>query len=183
MIIYNLPLDDLVFWKLNENGDPIYTSDILFEAWQKGFVTVSRFSWRGAAYTASYVEKKRDGRLRCEYEGVGLTPEKCRMSRRPGIAYDYYMEHYDELWKNNGLSVSRDVNSSGHLGLPRYFRKLAEKGCGYDAFLDYQKRALDRSNVLAPLEIENGSFDLNSINRMLEFEEREILSKKVNKFI
>lgn len=181
MIGYNFFIPDLEFWKLNDNGDPIYTSEILHGLWKKGIVAVSNYSWRGAAYTASYVEKKRDGRLQVEYEAVGLTPEKSRMSRRPGIAHDYYVEHFEDIWKNNGLNVSRDVNKSGHLGIPRYFRKLAEKYGHDDLLLDFQKRSLERSNILAPLELRNSSFDLNSIGDMLAFEEREILSRKVNK--
>lgn len=178
MILYNADIDDLVFFKLNDNGDPIYTSDTLNRLWKdKGFVTISPFSWRGAAYTASYVEKKRDGRKLCEYTAVGIEPEKARMSRRPGLAYEYYMENADELWKNYGLSVDRTVNSSGHLGMPRYFRKLAEsKGVGYDAFLEAQKRSLDRSNILNPLKVDNSSFDLQNVAKMLEFEQREFLS-------
>lgn len=181
MIVYNLPLDDLGFWKTNDNGDPIYTSELIHSLWQKGICSVSPYNWRTAAYTARYVEKKRDGRLMAEYEAVGLTPEKCRCSRRPGIAHDYYMEHYEDIWRNNGLNVDRTVNSKGHLGIPRYFRKLAENGVGFENFLEFQKRSLDRQNLLNPLNVDNSSFDLDSIRQMLEFEEREILSTKVNK--
>lgn len=185
-IVYNVPLDDLEFWKLNKNGDPIYTSETIHSLWQRGICAVGRYSWLGAAYTASYVEKKRDGRLMCEYTAVGLTPEKCRMSRRPGIAHDYYMENYMDLWKNNGMSVDRTVNSSAHIGMPRYFHKLAYKyrkdyPDGYEAFLDFQKRSLERSNVMNPFKIDNSSFDLDRVNDMLQFEERELLSTTVNK--
>lgn len=184
MILYNLFIPDLHFWKCNDNGDPIYTSEIIDKLWGRGFVTVSHFSWRGAAYTASYVEKKRDGRMLCEYTAVGLEPEKCRMSRRPGIAYDYYCDNAADLWNNNGLAVDRDVNSSGKLGLPRYFRKLAEKhGIGLSEFYEFQKRSLERSNILTPLKVENTSFDLDRIGEMLMFEEREVLSQQKNKKI
>lgn len=183
MILYNADITDLVFFKLNDNGDPIYTSDTLSRLWKyRGFVTVSRFSWRGAAYTASYVEKKRDGRKLCEYTAVGLEPERARMSRRPGLAYEYYLENADSLWKNYGLSVDRTVNSSGHLGMPRYFRKLAEEiGVGRDAYLEAKERSLERSNLLNPLKVENSSFDLQNVSKMLEFEQREFLSNKRNK--
>lgn len=185
MILYNALISDLVFFKLNDNGDPIYTSDTLSNLWKnRGFVTVSRFSWRGAAYTASYVEKKRDGRKLCEYTAVGLEPEKARMSRRPGLAFDFYCDHADELWKNNGLSVDRDVNSSGHLGMPRYFRKLAlDKGIGTEAFLEAQQRSIDHQNIVNPLKVENSSFDLGNVAKMLEFEQREFLSNKRNKIL
>lgn len=179
MIIFNLPLTDLEYWKCNKNGDPIYISETISSLWHKGFCTISPFNWRSAAYTARYVEKKLDGRRLNEYTAVGLTPEKARCSRRPGIAHQYYLDHCDELWDNNGLNVSRDVNATGHLGLPRYFRKLAvDKGIGIHAFQRYQKRCLDRQNILNEFELKQSSFDLDSIHDMLKFEEREILSKK-----
>lgn len=180
-IVYNVDLYDLEFWKLNSNGDPIYTSEIIHSLWKKGICAVGNFSWLGAAYTASYVEKKRDGRLMCEYEAVGLTPEKCRCSRRPGIAHQYYLDHYEDLWKNNGLNVDRSVNSNGHLGIPRYFRKLADKYGHFDLLSDFQKRCLDRGNILNPFKLDNSSFDLDHVTELLEFEEREILSKTKNK--
>lgn len=182
MILYGVDIPDLEFWKSNDNGDPIYISDIFNSLWQKGFVTISKFSWRGAAYAASYVEKKLDGRRLDEYTAVGLTPEKARMSRRPGIAYDYYQEHSLDIWKNNGLSVPRDVNSSGKLGIPRYFRKLAEKDTGsadYAAFLEWQNRMLCHSNFANEFKVKNSSFDLDRVRDLLEFEQREILMQKV----
>lgn len=183
LICYGLPLDDLEFWKLDNEGCPIYTSDIIDKAWHKGFCSISSFAWRNAAYTASYVEKKRDGRMKCEYTAVGLTPEACRMSRRPGIAHEYYLENYENIWKNNGLNVSRDVNSAGKLGIPRYFRKLAEDGIGSDEFNSWRKDINNLSNTLNVFNLQNSSFDLARVRDMLEFQEREILSRSKNKSI
>ena len=89
LIVFNLPLDDLEFWKIDNQGAPVYVSDTIHSLWQNGICSISKFAWLNAAYTAGYVEKKRDGRANCEYTAVGLTPEGCRMSRRPGIAHDY----------------------------------------------------------------------------------------------
>lgn len=184
LMVFNLPLDDLEFWKLDTQKAPVYTSDTIHKLWQKGICSISKFAWLNAAYTAGYVEKKRDGRANCEYTVVGLTPEGCRMSRRPGIAYEYYLDHYHDIWKNNGLNVFRDVNSSGKLGIPRYFRKLAvDKGIGLDDFLSWQKDLNNLSNVLNPLKVENSSFDLGRVRDLLKFEEREILSRQKNKVL
>lgn len=186
LIVYNVDLPDLVFWKCNDQGDPIYFSEKLDEIWRRrGFVTVSRFSWRGAAYAASYVEKKRDGRALVEYTAVGLEPEKARMSRRPGLAFEYYQEHADELWDNNGLSVDRTVNKKGKLGLPRYFRKLActKPYNGFDSFGRWMERSLDHSNVVMPFKVDNSSFDLDDVASMLRFEEKNFLSTAKNKKI
>ena len=104
------------------------------------------------------------------------------MSRRPGIAHDYYIKHYEDIWKNNGLNVSRDINSSGKLGIPRYFRKLAtEKGIGFDNFLVWQKELNNISNILNPLKVEQSSFDLGRVRELLKFEERNILSRQENR--
>lgn len=181
-ILYNLFIPDLQFWKLDNEGQPIYTSEIIHSLWKKGICSISSFAWLNAAYTASYVEKKRDGRANCEYTAVGLVPEGCRMSRRPGISYDYYIDHYEDLWKNNGLDVSRSVNSSGHLGIPRYFRKLAEeKGIGRKEFVEWRDRVQEQSLLNNEFKLYNSSFDDNRIIDFLRFQEREILSRKKNK--
>lgn len=186
MILYGVDIPDLEYWKANNTGDPIYISEVINSLWQKGFVTISPFSWHGAAYAASYVEKKLDGRRLDEYTAVGLTPEKARMSRRPGIAFEYYQDHSVDIWDNSGLSVPRVVNSSGKLGIPRYFRKLAESDPGsdhYKAFLRWKERVQDQSLFLNNFKVQNSSFDLDHIQDMLKFEEREVLSRKVHKKI
>lgn len=185
LILYNVPFDDLCYWKANDTGQPIYISDTLSDLWRnRGFCTISPFSWLGAAYTASYVEKKRDGRKLCEYTALGLAPERSFCSRRPGLAHDYYFDHEEEIWQNNGLNVSRSVNGSGHLGIPRYFRKLAEKTVeGRQMLFEYEKRQLEKSNILNPLTIDNSSFDVDNVKLMLQFNEREILNKTHSKKI
>lgn len=180
LILFNVPFDDLEYIRLDDQGQPVFTSLLVDKLWQKGIHTISKFSWLNAAYTAGYVEKKLYGRRQDEYLALGLQPEGCRMSRRPGIAYDYYMDHYQDIWKNGGLDVDRSVNSSGKLGIPRYFRKLAEKK-GYDDFLAWQKRTNEKSNILNPLKVEQSSFDLGRVRDMLAFEERTILSRQKNR--
>ena len=178
MIVYNLLIPDLCFYKLNNNGDPLYTSDIIDSLWQKGFVVIGKFNWRSAAYTARYVEKKRDGRAMVEYSALDLEPERCRCSRRPGISYDYYLDNYKDIWFNNGLLVPRIVNSNGRLGIPRYFRKLAtDKGIGFEDFQEWQRKSLEQQNIINPHNLNNSSFDLSNIDDMLKFEEKEILSR------
>lgn len=182
VICFNMFIPDLKFYKTNPLGDCLYTSEILDSLWGKGYVVIGLFNWRNAAYTARYVEKKRDGRAMIEYTALGLEPEKCRCSRRPGIAYDYYESNYQDIWKNNGLLVPRDVNSSGKLGIPRYFRRLAEeKEIGLEDFYKWRERSLNRQNILNPYEVSNSSFDLDHVREMLEFEERDFLSRKAQR--
>lgn len=184
MIIYNVDFHDLKFYKFNDHGDPLYTSSQLDSLWGKGYVVVGQFNWLSAAYTASYVEKKRDGRKNTEYELLGLVSERCRCSRKPGLSYDFYIEHYDQIWKQDGFNVDRTVRNTGKLGIPRYFRKLAEdKGIGFDEYLDFKKRCLDRSNLQNFFKLQNSSFnaDRDGILDMLKYEEREILNRSFTK--
>lgn len=190
LIIYNLPLDDLEFWKLDNEGQPMYTSDLIHKLWKRGLCSISSFAWLNAAYTASYVEKKRDGRMMQEYTAVGLTPESCRMSRRPGIAYDFYKEHYKEIWQNDGFFVDRTVNKSGKLGIPRYFQKLANKvydkdgsSLGFDYFKKWRESKSDEVYLNNAEFLQNSSFDLSRVADLHKFQEREILSRQKNKKI
>lgn len=177
-IIFNCPIDDLVFWKVNDNGDPIYLSDLLTDLWSFGFTTITPFSWVCSAYVAKYVEKKSFGYDASEYKAFGLEPEKSFCSRRPGIAYDYYVSNYADIWKNNGMNVSRDIVSNGHLGIPRYFRKLAlEKGIGREEFLESEQNTLQKQNFDRSFKIDNSSFDLSRVTNMLKFEEENVINR------
>lgn len=184
LIVYNLDIPDLEFWKLDNEKQPIFTSEIIHSLWKKGICSISKFAWLNAAYTASYVEKKRDGRLSCEYSAVGLSPETCRMSRKPGIAYKFYKQNSIDIWNNNGLDVDRTVNKTGHLGIPRYFHKLAIKEgskAEKEAFFAWKEER--RKNMVKENEffLKNSSFDLSRVSDMLKFQEREILSRNLNK--
>lgn len=190
LIIYNLPLDDLEFWKLDNEGQAIYTSELIHRLWKKGLCSVQSFAWLNAAYTASYVEKKRDGRLAAEYQALGILPEFCRMSRRPGLAYDFYINNYSTIWENNGFPVDRTVNKCGKLGIPRYFQKLAKKGhdqdgnyLGLKEFKRWQE--LNQDKIVGDNEffLANSSFDLSRVADLHKFQEREILSRQKNKKI
>lgn len=191
LILFNVPFDDLEFFKLDDLGAPVYVSPLVDKLWQKGIHQLSKFSWLNAAYTAGYVQKKLDGRRSDEYLALGLTPEGCRMSRRPGIAFDFYRKNHSNIWLNNGLDVDRSVNSSGHLGIPRYFRKLACDGYTdpdtkefiqhLDEFSLWQQRTNDLSNIINPIKLDNSSFDLERVDKLLQFEEREILSRQISR--
>ena len=125
MLIYNLPIYDLKFYKANIQGDLLYNSDELEELWSHGFVVIGKFEWKTAAYTARYVLKKFKGKTKEEteehYKSVGLLPEFTRMSRCPGIARSYYDAHVHEIYKNDEI-----ILPCGRITKPpKYFDKIA----------------------------------------------------------
>ena len=132
-IIFGLHLDDLVPYKTVREGGELYTyynSAKLQSCWLDsdgnpiGFVVVGEVTWESCAYTARYVTKKLNRKEHDFYEKHRICPEFSLMSRRPGIARDYYESH-------PGVFDSDYINISTPKGgrkfrPPRYFEKLFE---------------------------------------------------------
>ena len=86
---------------------------------------IAPVSWDTCAYTARYVVKKQVGKTASYYEEIGVDPEFSLMSRRPGLAREYFDEHYDDIYKTDQLIFSTE--KGGRIGKPpRYFDKCLE---------------------------------------------------------
>lgn len=124
MLVYNLPIPDLTFYKSNIHGDQLFNSDEIEDLWGHGFVVIGKLEWKTAAYTARYVLKKFKGKSKEEtdehYKLVGLLPEFTRSSRRPGIAREYYENHSAEIYKNDEIILPNGKITKP----PKYFDKL-----------------------------------------------------------
>jgi len=103
---------DLVLHSVRD-GVRLYKSDFLADVWGHGFVTVGDVTFESAAYVARYVMKKINlsdaspESLRDHYhaiteygESIELHPEFVRMSRRPGIAREWYNQFHRDLEKD-----------------------------------------------------------------------------------
>lgn len=84
----------------NEQGQILYTSDVISYTWKYGNNCVARFSPATAAYTCGYCVKKLTGERSCEYDHFGIEREFALMSRRPGIAQNWFLKHADEIIEN-----------------------------------------------------------------------------------
>ena len=92
------------------------------------------------------------------------------MSRRPGIAYQYFEDNKDEIYKYNTINVQME-KSGRSIKPPRYYDKLFDL-YSPDDFEDIKRSRLSNARI-------------NSITRDhlsgLEFEERSvILDRNVN---
>lgn len=180
ILLYNLPIHDLKPFFINKQGDQIFLSDELAEIWGQGYVTIGEFNWQTAAYTARYVMKKQKGKGAAEYyENAGIVPEFVRMSRRPGIAREYYEQYKDDIYRDLSpenaehitLCQSSIILPNGReISAPKYFDKLYE---GEDpifmAFLKEQRRKLAElrmENILAQSDLdERGYFAAKEENQ------------------
>ena len=114
--------DDRVLYKTNFNGDRLYTSPMLSDCWPFGFSVVADCNWNTCAYVARYCLKKSSNDLTDLYNYCQLEPEAVFMSRRPGIARNYYDDHRDTIYDLQSIVLP---GSEGRkIRPPRYFDKL-----------------------------------------------------------
>lgn len=114
------------------------TSEILAELWRRGFTTVGNVTFDSAAYVARYVTKKITGPDAEEHYN-GKEPEYVTMSRRPGIAREWFEEYADDTYRDD------NIISNGHPAKPpRYYDKLFEAAHGpkYEQVKRARRRAI-----------------------------------------
>lgn len=134
-ILFGLKLDDLQFYK-NQRGYNYYISQSLQECWSVrekvkgvlspltplGFVVVGQVTWETCAYTARYVMKKLKGPEADFYANHNVEPPFTLMSRKPGIARQWYEDHPD-CYDYEYINVSTPTGGK-KFRPPRYFDQL-----------------------------------------------------------
>ncbi len=126
LIVFGLKLDDLVLYKRNFNGDNLYNSEFISKIWDKGFCVVGDVTWQSCAYVARYIMKKHLGKDSDIYDVYNIEPEFTLMSRRPGIARQYYEDHKDELFYEDFVSIPTK-DGGKQIYPPPYYEKLFEE--------------------------------------------------------
>ena len=122
---------DLVLWKVR-NGISLYRSLTIEKAWQfRGFITVGDVTYDSAAYVARYVLKKMTGDLGKELYGDKIPPYTT-MSRKPGIAADFFDEYHEQIYPNDFIVIRDKLK----LKPPRYFDYLYDIKNGEGSFVE-----------------------------------------------
>lgn len=132
-IIFGLHLDDLVPWSRSSQGYTYYNSASLQNAWSIfnnktkkftpiGFAVVGEVTYETAAYTARYVMKKLYGQEADFYDKFSLEPPFTLMSRKPGIARQYFDDHPD-IYNFDFINISTPKGGK-KFKPPRYFDQL-----------------------------------------------------------
>lgn len=120
MCIFNLDIQDLQYYNQNFEGDLLYISPELESIWDNGFVVVGALDAKTASYTSRYSMKKlKDEAL--FYSTTGLQKPFARMSRKPGLGYDYFCQNVDAETRKLYLPA---VNGKSNIQtIPRYFKE------------------------------------------------------------
>lgn len=115
--------DDRVLYKTNYAGDKLYNSGLLSSCWPFGFAVVADCTWNTCAYVSRYCLKKSDNDMSYFYDHCECEPESVFMSRRPGIARQYFDDHFRDIYKYERI-VLGDQNGSRTIRPCRYFDNL-----------------------------------------------------------
>lgn len=130
-IIFNYDFPDKKFLK-KINGVPLYTSQLLSEIWGFGFVTVGDVTFESAAYVARYVLKKINGEQKEQHyktidaetgEVNNLQQEYVTMSRKPGIAREWYNRFKDDVFPSDEV-ILINKNKAKKLHPPSFYTKI-----------------------------------------------------------
>lgn len=130
-ILFNMDFPDKEVWQINDLKQPVYRSEILEKLWPQGFSTIGAVTFESAAYVARYVTKKITGEEALEaYNSIDhetgeilkeLEPEYCTMSRRPGIARDWYDQFKGDCYPKDFVTVN-----GKKMNPPKFYDKLYE---------------------------------------------------------
>lgn len=139
-IIFGLHLNDLQVYKKSPDGFVYYNSPSLQRCWSimetklsndgtsyreavpLGFAVVANVTWETCAYTARYVMKKLKGPEAEFYERFNIEAPWTLMSRKPGIARQWYDDHPD-CYEFDSINVSTPSGGK-KFRPPKYFDKL-----------------------------------------------------------
>lgn len=128
-LLFGYDFPDKRWFRTTRRGDRLYRSALLESVWTHGYSTIGAVTFNSAAYVARYVMKKITGDVAEDHytwvdeDGVihSRRPEYCTMSRRPGIARDWFEQYKDDVYNGDFILVD-----GKKLRPPKYFDGLYE---------------------------------------------------------
>ncbi len=126
LILFNCPIPDIkAFQNKSHSGALLFESDILSQCWDnKGLIAIGELTFQSAAYTARYMMKKQKGRNADYYDKQGQEPVFSNMSRRPGIAKEYFDKNFDKIYSIDKIVIVDYKGKVLSVKPPRYFDRL-----------------------------------------------------------
>lgn len=173
-IFFGLPMDDLEYYKCTDDGYILYKCPRLQRTCWKdeqgnelGYVIAGSVDFDSCNYVARYTIKKRKYVDVSAYKELGVEPEFCVMSRRPGIGSKYFEEKYKDIYETDSITLPA-IDGAFTISPPPYYDSLLER-------MDPEKlehiksdRRLRRDNATNTIAHNRPNIDLEDI-----FEEKE----------
>ncbi|WNK14315.1 MAG: replication initiator protein [Microvirus sp.] len=138
--IFGIKIDDLEYFKTQENGEMLFKSKRIQSMWGKGFITIGTVNNGAAGYVAKYTAKKRDN-------GNG---EYLETPRRPGLGRQYYEIYKHKIFKDREIEI-RTKQGIKIVSIPTYFKNIyrdkeTPKYYRYLAIKYYEDKAYEKWN-------------------------------------
>jgi hypothetical protein len=143
-ILFGLKLPDIQFYKRTPLGFNLYTSEFLNSVWsddlgQIGHVIVAEVTWETCAYTARYIMKKQNGDASEWWKENGVQQEFTLMSRKPGIAKEFYEKNKLDFLRYRGTDIST-LRGGRKIKNIKYFDKFLD--------IEYPQERSERKEVV-----------------------------------
>lgn len=168
-ILFGLHLTDLVTVG-QRRGNNVYHSAALERVWSErseivgldgktcvtplapiGFVEVMDVSWQACSYVARYILKKQKGPEAKFYDDFGLLPPFTLMSRKPGIARQWYDDHPD-VYDFDYINIKTEKGGK-KFRPPKYFNQIFDAECPEEsAVFRANRQRLAEAAIRAKLE-------------------------------
>ena len=144
LIIFGIHVDDAYLWRVktvDKQRFCYYRSPTLEKLWSKdsfplGNLEFTDVSWDTCAYVARYVTKKLNGACAQFYSDFNIDPPFSLMSRKPGIARQFYDDHLTDLFLHDTINIGTEKEGLSFRH-PSYYKRLFES----DNLEDYQNLA------------------------------------------
>lgn len=151
-ILFNHDFDDKVLWK-NSGQFPLYRSSALEKLWPYGYSSIGNVTFESAAYVARYVMKKVTGDGAWTHyldveTGVIKKPEYTTMSRKPGIASNWFSRFSSDVYPHDFMFLR-----GRKMKPPKYFDRMFESKFP-DLFEELKAKRLEDSLVLEAQVVE-----------------------------
>lgn len=174
-IVYDLHFEDreLKFLKMSD-GFKLWKSDRLDKVWGKGFCVVAEVSWDSCAYVARYVMKKVNGDMAKFYETFALEPEFCLMSRKPGIAREYFERNKEKIYEYDKVNLSTPKKGVS-MKPPKYFDQLFDQ-VDHERLSELKEQRKIAAERAKALELEGTDLDYIEY---LAVKEREAIQNQI----
>ena len=143
-IIFNFDFSDKELWKVR-NGNYLYRSRSLESLWPFGFCSIGAVTFDSAAYVARYILKKVTGDNSLTHYS-GKIPEYVTMSRRPGIARDWFLKYKDNIYDNDKVYIKPGLVVKP----PRYYDKIYDE-INPDRMLEVKEKRYQIAQSCSPI--------------------------------
>lgn len=159
-LMFNWWPSDARLWKQTKTG-PLFTSEFLSGVWGHGYAVIGSVTFESAAYVSRYITKKITGEAASDHyetefyddatgEIFQRLPEFTNMSRKPGIAHDWFQK-----WKGDVYPADQIVLRNGRvMRPPRYYDRKFELEMPAEFELIKQKRKVSLEKMQEELTIE-----------------------------